>query len=94
MRPGHGPENLEAGNIAVIDDIYCDFTPEYVYGVAEAYAAWECGPGYSPGIYDLPALAYTKEFYPNYPRPSPPGRVPEGFRPGAQNHHSGSHSKH
>ena len=79
-----GLENLEAGNVAVIDHIYCDLTPEYVYGVAEAYEALGMRAWVFPNIDDLPTLAYTEELYPDYTKSIPTSEIPEDFRPVVQ----------
>ena len=61
-----GMENLRAGNVALLDHLYCTLTPEHVYAVADAYEALGIRAWVFPNVSDLPMMFVTKEYYPKF----------------------------
>lgn len=71
-----GIENLNAGNIGIIDHVNIQLSKEHVYAVAEAYESLGMRAWVLPDLADLPTFP-TREAYPDYPKAIPAGEFPE-----------------
>lgn len=76
----NGLENLEMGNVAVMDHCICPLEVEHVYATASAYEELGLRAWVMIEVCDLPWVAYTREAYPGFAHAVPESDLPASLR--------------